>query len=396
MLPLVPLVLLQLVAGTPGSASCQLLAADSPARPAPDRGAGSEPAPFPIPTTSYHFYVASTGLDTNPGTWSAPFRTIARAARAALPSSTVHVAPGTYPGGFRTTVNGTAAGRIYFVSTVKWGATIVPPVLSRNKMAWDNRGDYVDIIGFRVDGSAWQGGTKWTYGIYNGGSHDMIRNNWVHDIARNAPCTSAGGSAIGIDSYYRGVQSDVVGNLVHDIGPPGCRFVQGIYISTSGTVRNNVVYRVSEAAINLWHDANNVVIANNTVSTSGVGIVVGGGDYYFTSAGANDVHVHSNIVYDNKYGISERGRTGTGNTYRNNLVYKNVHNWTLQNRLTHRGTVAASPQFISYARTGKVDLRPGPTSPAIGKGNATFALPYDFDNRPRNPATGYDIGALQH
>ena len=108
-----------------------------------------------------------------------------------------------------------------------------------------------DIIGFHIDGTATQSGTKWAYGIYSAGSYDMIRGNWVHHIATTVVCNSGGGSAIGVDSYYHGVQSDVVGNLVHDIGPAGCEFVQGIYVSTSGTVKNNVVYRVSEAAIHL-------------------------------------------------------------------------------------------------------------------------------------------------
>src|SRR5207253_874557 len=81
-----------------------------------------------------------------------------------------------------------------------------------------------------------------------------------------APCTSAGASAIGVDGYYRGVHTDVLNNTVHDIGPAGCRFDQGIYMSTSGVVRNNVVYRVAEAGIHLWHDANHVVIAHNTVA----------------------------------------------------------------------------------------------------------------------------------
>jgi hypothetical protein len=72
------------------------------------------------------------------------------------------------------------------------------------------------------------------------------------------PCTSKGGSGIGVDSYYKGMYSEVVGNSVHDIGPPGCRYVQGIYVNTPGTVRNNIVYRVAEAGIHLWHDAHKV------------------------------------------------------------------------------------------------------------------------------------------
>ena len=356
------------------------------------------PVPQPIPATTYNYYVSPTGSDSNAGTKAAPFKTITRAAQVAKPSTTVHVAPGNYSGGFRTSVSGTATGRIYFVSTTKWGAKIVPPASSSNNVAWDNRGSYIDIVGFEVDGRKIQSGTKWAYGIYNGGSYDSIRNNYVHHIANTIACTSGGGSAIGVDSYYKGIKSDVIGNLVHDIGPAGCHFVQGIYISTSGTVKNNVVYRVAEAAIHLWHDANNVIITNNTVTTSGTGIIVGGGDYYFTTAGADNVHVHNNIVYDNKYGISEQGKTGLKNTYRNNLVYQNTYNWTLKNGLTHSGTVAAVPQFASYARTSTTnDFHLSSGSPAIGKAvNSTYVLPYDFEGFPRNATTGYDIGAYQH
>jgi hypothetical protein len=352
--------------------------------------------PTPIPKTTYNYYVAPNGSDTAAGTQSAPFRTIAKAATRAVPSTTIWVAPGTYSGGFRTTASGTASNRIYFVSTTKWGAKIVPPASSVNDTAWDNRGSYVDIIGFEINGTAHQSGTKWRAGIYNGGSYDMIRNNRVHHIATTLTCTSAGGSAIGVDSYYRGVKSDVIGNLVHDIGPAGCTYVQGIYVSTSGSVKNNVVYRVAAAAIHLWHDATNVIITNNTVVASHTGIIVGGGDYYHTSGPNNNTAVYNNIVYDNKYGISEQGQTGTSNTYRNNLVYQNTYNWTLKNGLSHTGTVAAVPQFVAYSRTGTPDLHLGSTSPAIGKGTATHALPYDFDNKPRNATTGYDIGAYQH
>ncbi|RJG09483.1 right-handed parallel beta-helix repeat-containing protein, partial [Massilia cavernae] len=228
-----------------------------------------------LPATPYTLYVSPAGSDGNSGTRSSPFRSIARASRSARPGTTVLVAPGSYAGGFRTSANGTPAARIYYVSEVKWGATIVPPARPARDMAWDNRGSFTDIAGFEVDGAAGQGGAAWRYGIYNGGSYAVIRDNWIHHMAQGVACTSEGGSAIGVDSYYRGVQSEVIGNLVHDIGPPGCHYIQGIYVSTSGAVRNNVVYRVAQGAIHLWHDARDIVVSNNTVAASGSGIIVG-------------------------------------------------------------------------------------------------------------------------
>jgi hypothetical protein len=132
----------------------------------------------------------------------------------------------------------------------------------------------------------------------------------VHDIATAVRCTSGGGSGIGVDSYYKGKDSEVIGNRVHDIGPPGCRWMQGIYVNTPATVRDNVVYRVAEAGIHLWHDANRVLVVNNTVVASNTGIVVGGGDFYHTQGPNDHTQVLNNIVFDNRYGILEQGKTG--------------------------------------------------------------------------------------
>jgi parallel beta-helix repeat protein len=351
------------------------------------------------PATTYNYYVSPTGSDTAAGTKAAPFKTLARAVKAATKASTtVWVAPGTYAGGIKTTANGTASGRIYWVSTTKWGAKIVPPSSSSNNNAWDNRGNYVSIIGFDVDGTNSGSGTKWTHGIYTGGSYGMIQNNHIHHIARSVACTSAGGSAIGVDSYYHGVKSDIVGNVVNDIGPAGCTYVQGIYVSTSGTIKNNLVYRVGAVGIHLWHDATDVVITNNTVTSSNFGMVVGGGDFYYTSAGANNVYVANNIIYDNKYGISEQGTTGKNNKYVNNLVFQNpTYNISLRNGLVATGTISSNPLFKAYSRTAAApDYHLTTSSPAIGRGTATNAYPTDLDGKPRNASTGYDLGAYQH
>lgn len=349
-----------------------------------------------------NLYVSPTGRDTNIGIESAPFATIARAALSATPGTIVHVAPGEYEGGIKTLISGsiTPGGRIRYESTERWGAKIIPPgeaYRATTAIAWDNRGNYVDIIGFDIDGSNYKGGIKWATGIYSGGSYDTIQNNHVHHIATNVPCTSAGGSGIGVDSYYRGIKSDVIGNSVHDIGPPGCRYIQGIYINTPGTVRNNIVYRVSEAGIHLWHDANNVVIVNNTVTGSNTGIVVGGGDFYYTKGPNDHTFVFNNIVYDNRNGISEQGATGRNNRYSNNLVFQNKDaDWKLLNDLEHVGTIAAAPAFVGYSRSGTPDFRLAATSPAIGRGLAAQVDTVDFSGKPRTVQTGTDLGALQH
>lgn len=362
-----------------------------------DLVATPQKAPAPRVETTYNYYVATNGSDSNPGTAELPFQTILRASKVALPGTTIHVAPGTYAGGLKTVMSGTEGQRIYYVSTVKWGAKLVPPTNSENKYGWDNRGNYVDIAGFEIDGSNAVRGIKWTHGIYNGGSRVVIRDNRVHHVALDIGCGSSGGAGIGIDSYYGGKLSDVIGNTVHDIGAPGCRFVQGIYISTSGSAKNNVVYRVGGAAIQMWHDAHSVVVSNNTVASSTTGILVGGGDFYRTKGPNDNTSVHNNIVYDNKYGISEQGATGANNTYRNNLVFQNpAGDWALRNGLKHSGTIAQAPQFVKYGKQVAPDFRLRSNSPAIGKGTDEQASLTDANGRLRTRSVGIDIGAFQH
>ncbi len=314
-------------------------------------------------------YVAMTGADTNPGNASAPLRTIEKAAQLATPGTTIHVAPGRYNGGFQTKSSGTSTARIRYVSETKWGAKIVPPPNSKNSVAWDNRGDYVDIDGFEVDGAHAQAGVPWVNGIITLASFNTIKNNHVHHFGTHAVCNSNGGSGINTSHYYNGVHNDVVNNIVHHVGPinAGCNLIQGIYIGTSGNVRNNLVYQIGYAGIHLWHDAANVTITNNTVFGSGMGIIIGGGDYYHRTGPADYIHVAKNIVFDNKQGIAETGDIGKNNTFTDNLSFKNG-NRNLNLRSPHSGDLAVDPQFVKYNRNGGGDYRLKSTSPALGRG----------------------------
>ncbi len=43
-----------------------------------------------------------------------------------------------------------------------------------------------------------------------------------------------------------------------------------------------------------------------------------------------------------------------------------------------------------------MDLQLTRSSPAIGRGSDQYAESLDFNGRPRNHTTGFDIGAYQH
>ena len=277
------------------------------------------------------YYVSTSGSDANSGTQSAPFRTIQKAANTVTAGGTVHVAPGTYAETITSANNGTASSRIRFVSDTKWGAKIVPSSNTSTDTFWDNRGDYVTIDGFDVDGT--NGSANWLSGIYTGGSYTVIQNNHVHHISTNGIDSSKGGSGIGTDSYFGGVSDDVIGNVVNDIGPTSGTHFHGIYISTNGNISNNLVYSIQSDCLQSWHNANHVKFINNTAFNcfNGAGVLVGGGNFYNGYTAGNDYSVvANNIVYDSAYGIIENGTTGIHNIYTNNLVYKSVnYNWSL-------------------------------------------------------------------
>lgn len=338
-------------------------------------------------------YVSTIGNDSNLGSLSAPFRTIQKAASMAAAGTTVHVAAGTYAETISSTKSGTSLAPIRFVSDTKWGAKIIVPSTSTKDTAWDNRGSYVTIENFEVNCI---NSSKCLNGIYSGGSYSVIKGNHVHHVGVGAVCTGAGGSAVNGDSYYKGTNIDLINNVVHHIGTPTCSFIQGVYQSTTGTIKNNLVYQVGAAGLHLWHDAHNVDISNNTVFASGFGVIVGGGDFRYDSGGARNVHVANNIFVNNQYGISEQGITGTNNTYEHNLVFQNsIYNIKLRNGLIATGTIAADPQFIKYAADGSGDYHLNVGSPAIDRGINNYAPPADLDNVARPQGEGIDIGAYE-
>lgn len=346
------------------ASACASDAADAATGPAVRPGEGRD------------LYVAPSGDDAGPGTRGAPLRTIGAAARAAAVAAsgrsriTVHVAPGTYLETVKTTASGRPGARVRYLSTVKWGAKIVG---DGTEAVWTNLGQQVEIAGFDLSGSG-------RAGILNYGSWVRMRGNHVHDLALSGGCTGNGGGGI-VNANYKGSHGEIVGNVVHDIGVPGdCPGVHGIYYANShGQIRNNIVYRASAWGIHLWHAADQVLIANNTVFANGSdriggGIVVGAGD----SPGGvtlTGTRVVDNIVVHNPRGSIRQfcnpgeACIGAGNVVADNVVYGNGVG--IEMRIgKDTGTVRIDPLFIDFRSDGKGNYRLRRGSPAIGRGAA--------------------------
>jgi hypothetical protein len=364
------------------------------------------PVAYTAPTGLATLYVATTGSDTNPGTSGSPFATISKAATAASAGTVVMVAPGTYQGGFSTLTNGTSTNHITYFSTSPKAAIIGgvgTGVVTSNNAAWENRGNFVDVIGFVIDGSANANGTKpWQFGYYNGGGNCSFKLGIVHDIMTNTTyyntqsASGNGGAGIENDYFYGGSGSGVDRTIVYNIGPPGLKstLVQTIYQSQqNGAVSSCLLYNSVGAGVELWHAASAITIVNNTIYGMGnVGIVVGSGDAGGTTTTGDNCVVNNNIVVNcGAGGIEEFGTTGTGNVYNNNLVFNNTgFSIQLQHGLTASNTVTANPLFVGPT-IGNFKLQAA--SPAIDAGTSSRAPTTDLLGYTNPQGAGYDIGA---
>ncbi|SDD95966.1 Protein of unknown function [Massilia sp. PDC64] len=338
-------------------------------------------------------YVSTTGSDSNPGTQTAPLKTIARADALASAGTTIHVAAGTYRvsapaldnAGIKTSKSGTATARIKFVSDVKWGAKII---VSGTGITWDSRGSYVDIDGFDISGSG-------RHGILAAGANLTMTNNFIHDLTISGGCNGSGGAAIDTYGPVGGVVIDR--NVVRNIGASmigKCNTVQGIYIANANNVvTNNLVSGVAMAGIQQWHGATASTIVNNTVFHSKDGILLGQGDAGTTTGSANN-YVANNVVYDNTtYGIVELGKMAGNNRYVNNLVARSGTSMRVAGSVS--GTISSDPLFVAYQANGAGNYRLSSSSPAIDRGTSTSAPRVDLESVARPRGAAVDIGAYE-
>jgi hypothetical protein len=285
-------------------------------------------------------------------------------------------------------VSGTAGARIRFLSDVRWAAQIVGDAGS--EAAWMNRGDYVDIMGFDVAGAV-------ANGIENFGSFTAITGNRVHEMA--VPCNDNGGSGIN-NANFQAHDNDVTANMVYGVSPSsGCqsRHGVGIYHSNArGHIQNNIVFGSGSVGIQLWHAANAVVVANNTVfNNAGNGMVIGAGDGPAEAVNDYSIVVNNISVNNGYFGIQEFGSIGPHNVFSNNLVNQNPAGNLQTLNASVTGTITGDPGFVRYTGDGGGDYHLSSASPAVDAGTSQGAPSRDFGGGSRPAGRGFDVGAYE-
>lgn len=356
--------------------------------------------------TTVFWVDGATGNDSNPGTRSQPWATVAHAAAQTLAAgTTVLVKSANYTGAFTISSSGTALAPIRFISLVPRGAKITGPGLGNLSQVVTLAGDYVQFIGFEVTAPNDQ------IGVFATGTHDRVAGCYVHDVcAINASASggagidfSTGGGSFGTPNF--GVCD---GNLVLHIGGgqastfTNAAFVHGIYpTSPSVTVTNNIVGDCSGFGVHCFHNPDLNVVANNTIFNCGSSTNSGGAIQIAEDTGftIHNCIVNNNICYGCWTGLWESGSgSASGNTYTNNAIF----NCTTATNITQggvvSGTITSDPQLVTYASDGTGDYRLRSTSPCIGAG-VTASMPstdYEGLTRPGLTSANPSVGAYEY
>lgn len=300
-----------------------------------------------------NFYVATNGDDANPGTLQQPWRTIQKAANAAVPGAVVYVRGGVYQERVNVNVSGSAAqGYITFRNypdekpVVDGTGRVVPGV--PNGLFLVAGRSYLVIQGFELRNYKTATLTRVPAGIYVRGSshHIRIRNNRIHHIAHN------GKVAHDVDAHGIAVYGDNASQSINNLTIEG----NELYALTLGSSESLVVNgNVDGFKIlgNKVHDNNNIgidaigfekVSSNPATDQARNGLIARnlvynidsfGNPAYGTDRSADGIYVDGgiNIVIERNYvhhsniGIElaseHQGKSTRNIIVRNNFIYLN-------------------------------------------------------------------------
>jgi hypothetical protein len=372
-----------------------------------------------VQAATYH--VSATGSDTNPGTVTQPFRTIARGVSSLTAGDTLYIRGGTWTE--QIDMSGKAGTPGKYITMAGYPGervTINTGNMFAIKGTYSPSNSYFIFENLILDGvNNTVSGVYWTIG---GGSHDIIiRNveikNWY------------GGLLIGGDNIQ------VINCKIHDLrsltGLPGDR-VYGIYFhhGTNGVIEGNDIYNnpgggmqaypgpITNLAIrrNKFHNNNSLtssslggLILSGDSGTTVTGVEVSNNVFYNNGSApthgyspglqimwnASNNHVWNNTFFGNQgYGLEVGVASAANNVLQNNIVYGNlnpgIHDVGTATIKSHNLTT--DPRFIN---AGAFDFSLQTNSPALDAGVTVSRIITDIRMAPRPQGMSYDIGAYE-
>jgi Right handed beta helix region/Protein of unknown function (DUF1565) len=361
-----------------------------------------------------HWFVATTGSDSNPGTQDAPFRSIAKGISMVRPGETVWVREGIYHETFIGNIPGGTSWseRVKLAAWPEETVTIQPDLGADFVFRFESADDrYVVIDGFIIDAvNVAYEAVKITYS--NSAAH--------HIRIKNSEVMNSPGSGILITRNRRLIpdHNEFIDLEIHDNGATD--FAHGMYIASSNNVvRNSRVYRNAGWGIHVYNgdypkqtaDDNvirdNEIFDNGLVGGRGPGIILSSGNNNTAynnllwgnkggiqiDYGASRAKAFNNTIYANAYGIYV-GSESEHASVKNNVVYQNEGGGIIDDGIdtTHGRNLTNDPRFVD---TAALDFHLQPSSPAIDTGATISQVRQDFEGTSRPQCVAYDIGAYE-
>jgi hypothetical protein len=296
------------------------------------------------------FYVSTTGSDSNPGTLSAPWRTIQHAANSVQAGDTVYVRGGVYNESVNISVSGSAtAGPISFKTFpgeqgIIDGTGLVPSTSGTQGLINIANQSYISIQGLEIRNYQTSSASATPAGIWVSGSGSNIQllNNLVHNVVTTSETT---GSAFGIAVYGTSAPASldsvtISGNQVYNLRTGTSESVNVDGNVTNFVITNNVIHDNDNIGIDVigfegvspdpaYDYARNGTVAGNTIYNISAINNPGEGNQYDANGiyvdGGSQVVIERNLIHNVDIGIElaseHRGQVTSFVIARNNLVY---------------------------------------------------------------------------
>jgi len=357
------------------------------------------------------YYVATDGSDTNPGTITQPFRTIAKGLSVLQASDKLYIRSGNYAetinSNNQTIPTGTSWGDAPLISAYPGETVVLRP---------NSAGEVINLAHSYIQYVVFSGltleATNAGFGVsgWGGAHHVRFQNGEIKNASKSGVLLNHGN---GLSSDY----FEFINMKVHDNGLS--LYDHGIYIATSHNlvdrceIYNNVGYGIHVYNGASGEQASNNILRGNTihnnalVDVSSAGIILSSGDGNLAinniiqknsygiavSYRATNSKVYNNVLYANTYYGIDVGGGSTDAAVKNNIVYQNGYTITdAGSRTIMSNNLTTDPGFVNPSAN---DFRLQAGSPAIDAGVAVAEVTGDFNDvaRPQGPA--YDIGAYE-
>ena len=355
------------------------------------------------------YYVSTAGSDSNPGTQSAPFRHLTKAAATATqPGDTVIVMDGTYDNegvvapNFVVTLyySGISGNPITFKAQNR-GKAILDAMNTSTTTSCNGASSYFNlhnaafivIQGFVIQRSCDMGIQS------NDAAHDIvIKWNEIRNIANRTVTDQMGRNGIFVNSSEYNFTFD--GNSWHDIGrtdgQTNLHFDHGIYAHAQNvTIINNVFYNNNRGwAIQLADGASNWLVANNTFA---FGCANGEAGHIMFWGNNLNITLRNNIFYNpNSAALTRYAATTTGSIFDHNLIY-GVSSIISDSSGFTIGTnqIGPNPSFVN-ASNAPYDFHTQAGGAGIDAGMNLAQVPIDIDGIVRPQGASTDLGATEY